>query len=188
MRMPSVLRNTESDSSMEFRSATIILPVVNETVSLRETVDTVVAENLDDIGELLIVICGRTTAESKATISEIAGRLGRLVHVHQQNLPFLGGALREAFQLARSSHTVMMASDLETDPRDVKHLISAAKKNPSAIVATSRWRAGGSFQGYSKIKLVCNWAFQKFFSVLYQTRLSDMTYGYRIYPTALVRS
>jgi hypothetical protein len=184
------LRSTESNtsSSTEFRSATIILPVVNETASLHETVDTIVADNLADIEELLIVTCGRTTANSRATISEIEARLGRLVHVHEQKLPFLGGAMREAFQLARGSHAVMMASDLETDPRDVKHLISSAKKNPSAIVAASRWHAGGSFQGYSKVKLACNWAFQKFFSVLYQTRLSDMTYAYRIYPTALVQN
>ena len=190
MQLPSALRNTVSDSNMstEFRSATIILPVVNETASLRETVNTIIAENANDIEELLIVICGRTTAESRETINEIESRLGPLVHVHEQKLPFLGGAMREAFQLARGSHAVMMASDLETDPRDVKHLISTAKKNPAAIVAASRWRAGGSFQGYSKVKLACNWAFQKFFSVLYRTRLSDMTYAYRIYPTGLVQS
>jgi glycosyltransferase involved in cell wall biosynthesis len=177
-----------SGDSDHFQSATIILPVVNETVSLRETVDIILRDSRPDVRELLIVICGRTTPESRATVQEIQNRLGDLVVVHEQKLPFLGGAMREAFDLARGSHLVMMASDLETDPEDVKTLIAESKKNPSAIITASRWRRGGSFEGYSKVKLACNWAFQKFFSLLYQTRLSDMTYAYRIFPTRLVQS
>jgi hypothetical protein len=175
-------------TSHRFESATIILPVVNETVSLRETVDIILLDSRQDVRELLIVICGRTTGESRATVENIRRQLGDLVVVHEQKLPFLGGAMREAFDLARGSHVVMMASDLETDPQDVKTLIAESKKNPAAIVTASRWRAGGSFEGYSKVKLACNWAFQKCFSLLYQTRLSDMTYAYRIFPTPLVQS
>ena len=82
----------------------------------------------------------------------------------------------------------MMASDLETDPNDVCRLIAEAVKDPSAVVGTSRWLRGGAFHGYSKIKLVCNWLFQRIFSILYNTHLSDMTYGYRILPTKLVQA
>ena len=108
--------------------------------------------------------------------------------MHHQTLPFLGGALRNAFDLARGSHVVMMASDLETDPNDLKALVAESEKNPSAIIATSRWLRKGEFHGYSPIKLVCNWIFQRFFSILYLTRLSDMTYGYRLLPTRLVQA
>jgi len=82
----------------------------------------------------------------------------------------------------------MMASDLETDPRDVPVLIAEARRNPAAIITASRWCEGGGFQGYSKLKLVANGIFQKFFSMLYATQLSDMTYGYRIFPTRLVQA
>jgi hypothetical protein len=82
----------------------------------------------------------------------------------------------------------MMASDLETNPNELRLLMDEAEKNPSAIVTTSRWRSGGSFHGYSRIKLVCNWIFQHFFSLLYCTSLSDMTYGYRILPTKLAQA
>jgi hypothetical protein len=46
---------------------------------------------------------------------------------------------------------------------------------------------GGRFEGYSRIKLVANYLFQKMFSVLYGTHLSDLTYAYRIFPRSLVR-
>jgi hypothetical protein len=81
-----------------------------------------------------------------------------------------------------------MGSDLETNPNEVPALIAAVRKNPSAVVSTSRWISGGGFHGYSRTKLICNWIFQRFFSLLYLTRLSDMTFGFRILPAELVRA
>jgi hypothetical protein len=170
-----------------FESATIVLPVMNETTSLEETVGIILRDVKDRTKEILIVVCERTTAEAMATVDRLSKRLGGLIRVHSQKLPFLGGAMREAFDLARGSHVVMMASDLETDPNAVTTLIANAEALPSAIVTASRWRAGRGFQGYSKAKLLCNWAFQRFFSLLYGVRLSDMTFAYRIFPTKLVQ-
>ena len=172
----------------EFESATVILPVMNETVSLEETVEIILREAGDDIREFLIVVCGRTTADAMAAVERVRQRLGERAVVHHQKLPFLGGAMREAFDLARGSHAIMMASDLETDPHDVAKLIAEARKNPSAIVTATRWRTGGSFHGYSRIKLLCNWMFQRLFGLLYGVRLTDLTYAYRIFPTRLVQA
>lgn len=171
-----------------FESATVILPVINETTSLRQTVEIILRDAKDRLRELLIVVCQRTTLEAMAVVEELQKELGDLVVVHHQQLPFLGGAMREAFALARGSHVIMMASDLETDPNDVGRLIAEAEKNPAGIVAASRWMKGGAFHGYSRVKLACNWAFQHFLSLLYGTRLSDMTYSYRILPTRLVQA
>ncbi len=169
-------------------SVTIILPVINETTSLDETVRIILRDVKNRIKEFLIVVCKHTTPEAMAVVERIHRELGELVVVHHQQLPFLGGAMREAFDLARGSHLVLMASDLETDPNLVKTLIAEEDKNPSGIVTTSRWIKGGKFEGYSKIKLICNWFFQRSFSLLYCTRLTDMTYAYRIFPTALVQA
>lgn len=172
-----------------FESATIVLPVVNETTSLQQTVTVILRDvKREDIRELLVVTCGKTTAEARAVIAQLQKELGELVVVHEQKLPFLGGAMREAFNLARGSHVIMMASDLETDPKDAAVLIAEAKKHPACVVTASRWQSGGQFHGYSKIKLVCNWIFQRGFSVLYRTRLSDLTFAYRIFPAGLVRA
>jgi len=172
----------------QFLSATVVLPVVNETHSLEETAQTILADVPDQLRELLIVTCDRTTDQSNHTIAQLRNRWPDLVVVHRQKLPFLGGAMREAFDRARGSHVIMMASDLETDPRVVKTLIAGAVADPSAIITASRWRAGGSFQGYSRVKLLCNWIFQQMFALLYGTRLTDMTYAFRIFPTRLVQA
>lgn len=167
---------------------TIILPVMNETTSLQQTVDIILSEASADIKEILVVVCKYTTPEALAAIERLRSQLGNLLVVHEQRLPFLGGALREAFSLARGTHLILMASDLETDPHLVKTLIAEEKKAPSGIVTASRWISGGSFDGYSTLKLLLNWIFQRFFSALYDTHLTDMTYAYRIMPTRLVQS
>jgi len=170
-------------------SVSIILPVINETVSLRKSVEAVLRDvKREVIREFIIVVCKRTTPEAMAVIGQLQNELGELIVVLQQTLPFLGGALRDAFDIARGSHLIIMGSDLETNPDDVHILIDEEQKNPAGIVTTSRWIRGGKFHRYSPVKLVCNWLFQRFFSLLYGTGLTDMTFGFRIMPTDLVRA
>lgn len=172
-----------------FEAASIVLPVLNETHSLVKTVD-VIEQNCAsrDIREYLIVVCDRTTPEANEACRKLKERLGTKGSIHVQQLPFIGGAMREAFEICRGSHTVMMSSDLETDPEVIPVFIEHAKKHPDAIVTTSRWTEGGGFEGYHPMKLAANFAFQKFFALLYGSKLTDLTYAYRIFPSALLKS
>lgn len=172
-----------------FKDATVILPVINETYSLMQTVDTIrntCAE--EDIREYLIVVCQRTTPESLEVCEQIRQALGGKCRIHFQKLPFIGGAMQEAFAMARGSHTVMMSTDLETDPAVVQQFIQRAKENPAAIITASRWLKGGHFEGYNPVKLIANYLFQRLFSLLYWTHLTDLTYAFRIFPTVLLHA
>ena len=142
----------------------------------------------EDIREYLIVYCQRTTPESLAVARRVAGRLGAKCTLYEQKMPFIGGAMREAFDLARGSHLVMMSTDLETDPEIIRVFIAEARKHPDAITTASRWISGGGFEGYSRPKLLLNWMFQKLFAVIYGCRLTDLTYAFRIFPTGLVQA
>jgi glycosyltransferase involved in cell wall biosynthesis len=170
------------------QSVSIILPVVNETTSLERTVEIILRDAGERICEIIIVICSRTTADSRATIDLLVQQHPGLIVVHTQHLPFLGGALRESIDLARGSHIALMASDLETNPDELAQMLVASDRHPEAIIQASRWRKGGSFTGYSPLKLVLNRIFQMFFSVLYGVSLTDMTFGYRVYPTRVIQS
>ena len=180
---------TDFPPTAQLTSVTIILTVMNEIVSLRQTLDVILRDVPGEyIRELLFVVCEKTIPESMAVIAEYQKQYGDLVVVLHQKLPFVGGAMRDAFDISRGSHVIMMATDLETDPNDVRVLIEEARKNPGGIVTASRWLSAGQFHGYSKVKLVCNWLFQRFFSALYGTHLTDMTFGFRIFPTSLVQA
>jgi len=173
---------------MMFKSVSVILPVINETLLLQETVDIIQADCGNDVLEYVIVVCDKTTPESLAVCSRLKAKYGERIKILKQTLPFLGGAMRDAFAFASGSHILMMASDMETAPDEVKYFIAAAKNHPEMIITGSRWIKGGGFQQYSYFKYLLNFIFQRLFSVLYRTKLTDMTYGYRLFPAPLVKS
>ena len=186
--MTGAIFSIEHSEIEKFTSASVVLPLMNETHSLETTVRVILQENGDKIKEILIVVCERTTPAALAAAQRLQSELGDRLVVHRQKLPFLGGAFRDGFELASGSHTIMMASDLETDPRDVKRLIAEAEKSPAAVVATSRWLRKGDFHGYSRCKLACNWLFQRCLARLYRTSLTDLTYAYRLMPTQRIQA
>ena len=158
----------------------VILPVIDETVSLRKTVDILLAENAKEIHQILIVVCKKTSEQSMQVANELVAEHPALIEIRHQARPFLGGAMQDAFEWATGSHVVMMASDLETDPTKVKELIARAQDGYDIVTAT-RWQSNDGFQGYSPLKRVLNRVFQKSFGVLYGVTLSDLTYGFRIF-------
>jgi glycosyltransferase involved in cell wall biosynthesis len=164
----------------------VILPVIDETVSLRKTVEILLAENRPDIFEILVVGCKLTTPEAVSVAEGFVQAHTGLVQFRYQKRPFLGGAMRDAFEWAQGTHILMMASDLETDPATVKDLIGKAKEGYDVVTAT-RWTQGEGFEGYNPLKYLLNWIFQKSFGIFYGTELSDLTYGFRIFRADLLK-
>ena len=166
----------------------VIITAVDETWSLRETVDTLLTENAESVGEIMIGIAPHTTAECRAVITALeAAHPDRVRHHEQTRLRGPGGANRECIPLMRSPWLLLMAADLETHPSTVAAMIARTSLGDVDIVATSRWLGGGRFGNYSPIKRVCNWLFQRTFSTLYGVHLTDMTFGFRLYRTRELR-
>ncbi len=174
--------------TIKFESVSVILPLINETHSLKRVVETVLQHSERDILEFIIVVCHKTTPESLQACDELKARLGDRFILKYQKLPYLGGAIREGFEAAKGSHTVVMFSDGESDPETVKDLIAESRRFPEAIVSASRWIQGGKFEGYDPLKIYYNLAAQRFFAWLYGSPLTDLTFGFRIFPTQLIDS
>ena len=195
-----------------FKGATILVAAMNETFSLRETVETLLSSP-DGIREIILLLSPtKTTPECRAIARELAGETEPPksrdsespkiqnpetpksrettppIRIVFQTLPFAGGAYRDGFEEAQGSHVVMMSADLETDPASVPAMLEESRRNPGAVIATSRWIRGGGFRGYNPVKQVCNAIFQFFFRLFYRTRLTDLTFGFRVFPTSLVRA
>ena len=81
----------------------------------------------------------------------------------------------------------MMSSDLETNPYSVKKMIKYSKKNPDKIITASRWLKKNQFKDYGILKVLANYIFQNTFSFLYGVKCTDMTFGFRIFPTYIVK-
>jgi glycosyltransferase involved in cell wall biosynthesis len=165
----------------------VLIPVMDETVSLRETIKIVFDENGPWIHEVLILVCKRTSPEALEVCNEMQAAYPACIQIRFQTKPFLGGAMQDGFDWATGTHVLMMASDLETDPYSAKDLIQKATEGYDVVTAT-RWTTPDAFHGYDPLKRILNWWFQQFFSLLYGVHLTDMTFGYRIFKTPLVKS
>ncbi len=174
----------------EFKNVTILVPAIDETYSLAQTVDKIIDDNPpEDLAEIIFLFCNRTTIESRTITERLIEKYEEVIPmiIHEQKLPFAGGAYREGIQMATGSHLIIISSDLETPPELVKDFITLAKTHPDAIITASRWIKGGSFHGYNKVKLVCNFIFEHIIAWLFFSNLSDLTFGYRIFPTELMK-
>ncbi|MBT8579367.1 glycosyltransferase [Polynucleobacter paneuropaeus] len=168
-------------------SLSVLLPVMDETFSLVHTVEKIISFNDARIKKIIIISSPRTSVNSLICIKNLEISYGsKIIHIIQKK-PYLGGALQDGFDIVRTTHLLLMASDLETDPILIPNMIETSLSNINSIVTVSRWLKKGHFINYSRIKWILNWIFQKFFSSLYSVNLTDMTYGYRIYPSHVLR-
>ncbi len=160
----------------------VIITAIDETWSLRETVGTLLGQNADAVQEIMVGMAPHTTAACRAVVAELeSAHPGIVRHHEQRTLPGAGGANRECIPLMHSPWILLMAADLETDPGTAAEMIERAGAGDVDIVATSRWLGGSRFGDYSPLKRACNWLFQWMFSALYGVRLTDMTFGFRLY-------
>jgi glycosyltransferase involved in cell wall biosynthesis len=176
--------------TLAFENVSIIIAAINETISLRKTVE-ILYETcaLSDIKEIILVVAKKSTPDCLKMGEELRQNAKVPFHVLVQTKPFAGGAYQDAFELAQGSHVVMMASDLETNPGDVHKMIAEAKLYPNAVICTSRWCHGAVFgKGYSRTKYVFNYIFQQIMKVVYGTGLTDWTFGFRLFPRSIVMS
>ena len=176
----------------KFENVTILIPTLNETFSFVQTIEIIIQEcDPKDIREFIAIVCKRTTKESLESIEQgraLAEAAGIPFEVLYQTRPFAGGATQDGIDAAKGSHILFMSADLETDPHNAKDFIASAKKYPDDMTTASRWINKGSFKGYNKLKYVLNWIFQHFFAAFYRVKLTDITFGYRMAPTALLQA
>jgi dolichol-phosphate mannosyltransferase len=80
-----------------------------------------------------------------------------------------------------------MSSDLETNPADAAAIVRKAEETGADIVCASRWMRGGGFSGYNPVKLVLNFGYNLIFRALYRTSIHDITFGYKLIRSEILR-
>jgi dolichol-phosphate mannosyltransferase len=77
---------------------------------------------------------------------------------------------------------------LETEPAAVDRMVDKIIQTGCDGVIANRWLPGGGFTNYDPIKYVLNWIFQKTFRLLFWTRISDLTFGFKILNREIARA
>lgn len=176
---------------MEYKACSIIIPVLRET-DLFEKVILRILDCVDsrDVEEFIIAIHPKyTTAESLKVIEKMRSECqtrGISYRIHEQILPGMGGAIRDAMEIARGTHCIMICADYCYDPGQIQEFIALAKEYPNDIISGSRFlrESGWSLsKGYPRYKLIWNKMSQLLLRVVYHGGITDYTAAYRMAPT-----
>ena len=161
-------------------SVSIILPILNEINSLKKTIQ--VLNKINVKKEYLIIFSKKLT--NKIVKKEIINlkKKYKNIYLKSQQRPFVGGAIDLGIKLAKKNYIVIMASDLETNPYELKNMINVSKKNPKCIISADRWISQKGFNNYGIIKFLANFFFQKLIKIFFKYKILDFTFAYRLYP------
>lgn len=95
----------------------------------------------------------------------------------------LSPCVHEAGNMVRSSHFLIIGSDLEMNPYTVPALIEKSKKHPAAIVCASKFEKGSKREGYGFFHMLCVRAVNAVIRTILGIRGKELTTTFQIYPT-----
>ena len=161
-------------------SISIILPILNEIESLKKTLKIINSINVNK--EYIVIYSKKLTDKStKEKIFDLKKKYKNLKYFPQFK-PFVGGAIDIGIAKALKNHIAIMASDLETNPYELKKMISLSSKNLNSIISADRWISQKGFSNYGMVKFLANFIFQNLLKVFFKYKILDFTFAYRIYP------
>jgi dolichol-phosphate mannosyltransferase len=162
------------------KAISVVVTVFDETYSIKESVNRLIAVDRGYIKEIILVIHPYAPEKTFEICRELSEHHNFVVIQVQKKIPGVGWAIREGMEAASGDFIALLSGDLETEPEALDRMVSTIEADDCELVIGNRWLKGGGFHNYNKIKLVLNWFFQHIFSVLYMTKLGDLTYGYKI--------
>ena len=161
-------------------SISIILPILNEINSLKKTLQILNKIQVDK--EFIVIYSNKLTQDSvKDKIYSLKKKYKNLKCLKQIR-PFVGGAIDLGIRNTKKNYIALMASDMETNPYELKSMINVSSKNHNSIISADRWISNKGFSDYGLIKFLANFFFQKLLKIFFNYKILDFTFAYRIYP------
>jgi dolichol-phosphate mannosyltransferase len=165
----------------------VVMTVYSETSLLVQSVELIRKQLSQWAHEILVVVHPKSSPECLKLCEEL-GKESDIRIITQGPRSGIGWAYREAIPYITGTHALIMSSDLETNPNDAAALVRKVEETRADIVCASRWMKGGGFSGYDPLKLVLNYGFNLIFRTLYRTSIHDITFGYKLIKTEVLRS
>jgi glycosyltransferase involved in cell wall biosynthesis len=160
----------------------VVIPVYNEVDNIREILKRVRASGA--ASEIIVVDDGSQDG-SREILAEVNGKDGITVLLHPKNQG-KGAAVRTGFAAATGEVILIQDADLEYHPRDFPALLQPIEDGIADVVYGSRFM-GGPRRAVMFWHMIANQLLTLMTNVLYNTILTDMETGYKVFRREVVQ-
>jgi uncharacterized protein (TIRG00374 family) len=160
-----------------------VVPAKDEEENLPELVDKLVKvlSKYEETKDYEIVLVNdNSTDNTGKIIDELAKKNPRIKAVHRTGNPGFGNALKDGFKNATGDVIIPVMGDLSDDPEDIPKLVRKILDGYD-VVYGSRFIAGGSVEGYPRLKLIANRLFNNVVRLLFGIKHKDITNAFKAY-------
>ena len=159
----------------------VVIPVYNEEKNISEIIKRVQAAKL---AKEIVVVDDASKDGTREILQKLDGRKNVRVLLHERNQG-KGAAVVTGLKAAKGDVLLIQDADLEYDPRDYPALLQPIDEGLADVVYGSRF-LGGSHRVTMFWHLVANQLLTLMTNILYNTILTDMETGYKVFRREVI--
>ena len=161
----------------------VVIPVYNEEHNIREILRRVQATKL---AKEIVVVDDGSQDGTRAILKKLDGKGKIRVILHERNKG-KGAAVVTGLNAAKGDVLLIQDADLEYDPRDYPVLLQPIREGVADVVYGSRF-LGGPHRVTMFWHLVANKLLTLMTNILYNTILTDMETGYKVFRRKVIEA
>lgn len=164
----------------------IIIPVHNEKKTIEEILRRIMAVKIPGVSKEIIIVDDKSKDGTRKILEKIKKKHPKFRIIYHSKNQGKGAAIRTGFKHVSGDYILIQDADLEYDPRDIPKLLKPIREGKAEVVYGSRFT--GERKNMFFWHMVGNKLLTFLANFLYNTTLSDMEVGYKLFAKKLLRS
>lgn len=164
----------------------IIIPVHNEKKTIEEILRRIMAVKIPGVSKEIIIVDDKSKDGTRKILEKIKKKHPKFRIIYHSKNQGKGAAIRTGFKYVSGDYILIQDADLEYDPRDIPKLLKPIREGKAEVVYGSRFT--GERKNMFFWHMVGNKLLTFLANFLYNTTLSDMEVGYKLFAKKLLRS